>query len=191
LNWPENYKLISDALIADIQLPPEDENGIILLNRDPRKQEVLPDCYTGKVLEVGTQCKLVKVGDEIVFQRWQYSQSDLDDTRVCLREIDLVVVNEKCVNGYAACQVFDPFAKTHQLTFPGRRERPRYYYGKVIDIDPYSKNPDTKDVKAGDIVLFQHMDQEQFWVGKHTKVFKNIYDVILMVLEPALEEALV
>lgn len=182
MNWPEEYHLIGDSLIANIALPGE-ISGVINLNKDPRKQEILPDCYEGTVLEVGAGCKLVKVGDKIVFTRWKYSQSDVDDNRICLREVDLVIVNEKCVNGYVAVHLYKPFKKVEQLTLPGRPQRLNYAWGKIIDIDYSIKIKDTEHLREGDIILFQRMDDFQYFIGQHTMVFKNIPDVILVVLE--------
>jgi len=182
MNWPSEYKLVGDSLIVDIALP-EEAAGLKILNRDPRKFEIKPDCYLGEVKEVGSQCKLARVGDKVVFTRWIYSQSDVDDARICLREVDLVTVNDKCVNGFCAVQVYDPFQKTNELIQVGSRERPKWSWGKIVDIDPYSKNPDTKELREGQIILFQRMDDYQYWAGKHTLVFKNIPDVPLLILE--------
>lgn len=182
MNWPENYQLVGDSLIVDIGLP-EEVSGLSLVNRDPRKTDMKPDCYVGDVKEVGARCKLVKVGDKVVFSRWQYSQSDLDDSRICIREVDLVIVNERCVNGFIAVKLYNPFQKTEQLIqVEGRRNTPRYFWGQIIDIDRNTKNTETKDLKTDDIILFQHMDDYQYYVGRHTMVFKNLYDVPLLVL---------
>ena len=183
MNWPNNYRLVSDALIADISLP-EEIAGLTSLRRDPRKDEIKPDCYQGKVLETGGQCRWVKPGDAIVFTRWQYSQSDVDEARICLREVDLVVVNNQCVNGFIAVKLYEPFKKTELIAMP-KRERPKNYWGQVISLSKDSKNVETKDLKEGDIIFFQAMDDYQYRVGAYTLVFKDIPDVVVLKMEEA------
>lgn len=191
MNWPEKYRLIGDNLICKIQKF-EEPQGITLLNRDPRKQDRLPDCYAGVVTEVGERCKLVKVGDEITFTRWQYSQSDVDDDRISLRECDLVIVNGGCVNGYIAVKLYAPFEKTEKLIqVDGRREAPKNYWGQIINVDHSSKNLETKNLNVNDIILFQRMDEYQYRIGKHTLVFKNDYDVVIAQMEEARELSVV
>lgn len=182
MNWPSSYKIIGDGLIANIALPVE-EAGIIQLNRDPRKFDRKADCYEGVVTEVGAQCKLCKPGDKIVFTRWVYSQSDVDDERIALREVDLVVVNNRCVNNFVAVKIYEPPKKT-DLIVPETREVKRNFWGQVIDMDVNSKTPpDTLEVKEGDIILFQRMEDYQYRVGVHTVVFRNDYDVIIAKME--------
>lgn len=187
MNWPENYKIINDTLVADISIKEnETDSNIILLNKDPRKQRSLPDCYAGDVLEIGTRCKLVKVGDKVTFTRWQYSQSDLDEKRIALREVDLVIVNDRCVNGYIAVKLYEPWKKEEKIIQVKKHyEQPKNYWGQVIDIDRSMKNTDTDEVVDGDIILFQHLDDYQFRIGNHTMVFKNLPSVVILKLEAA------
>ena len=187
MNWPEKYSLVGDSLIANIAFPENTGSGLSVLERDPRKSLQRPDCYIGDVTEVGSRCRFVKPGDKIVFTRWIYSQSDVDDERICLREVDLVIVNERCVNGFIAVQVYEPFKKDMGLVVvEGRMSLPKNYWGKVVDIDYTSRNKETKDLKTGDIILFQRMEDYQYRVGEHTLVFKDIFDVVIAIMEPAI-----
>lgn len=184
MNWPEKYQLINDSLIVDISLPEENDSGIILLKKNTRNDR--PDCYVGKVTETGSQCKLVKVGDSVVFTRWEYSQSDVDENRICLREVDLVIVNDKCVNNYTAVKLYAPKKKMELITPEVRRERPKNFWGQIIDMDRTDRTPkDAFDLTKGDIVLFQYMEDYQYRVGEHTMVFRNDYDVVIAKMEDA------
>jgi co-chaperonin GroES (HSP10) len=185
MNWPEKYRLVGDSLIANIALPENTPSGLSILERDPRRQAQKPDCFIGDVTETGSQCKLVRKGDRVVFTRWMYSQSDVDDERICLREVDLVIVNEKCVNGYIAVQVYEPFKKTDLVLIENEREIPKNYWGRIVDKDPYSKNKETTSLNKGDIILFQHMEDYQYRVGKHMIVFKDFKDVVIAKMEAA------
>jgi hypothetical protein len=186
MNWPESYKLIGDSLIADISLPGE-ASGLVSIERDPRKKKKLPDCYEGVVKEVGAQCKLASPGDKIVFARWIYSQSNVDDALICLREVDLVVVNNECVNGFVAVKVFNPFKRVTELTLVDKGyEVPKNFYGQIVSIDQSNnKNVETQHLKENDIICFQRMEEYQYQIGQHTMVFKNIRDSILFQLEEA------
>jgi hypothetical protein len=190
MNWPEQYKIIGDSLVCKLQM--HESNVIELLNKDPRKQVRKPDCYAGVVTEVGSRCKLAKVGDKITYSRWEYSQSEIDDERTALREVDLVVVNGHCVNGYCAVKLYEPFKKSEDLIkIESQHTVARNFWGQIIDVDLSKKVPDTQDLKEGNIILFQYMDSYQYRVGQHTLIFKLVPDVVLLTLEEVKEKELV
>lgn len=182
--------LRGDWFDVDIILPEETESGLKIIVRDPVNSERKPDCYEGTVREVSLDCIKVKIGDNVVFTRWEYSQWHMAEGRLTVRETDLVVVNGRCVNEHIAVKLHEPFKRNEELILVETRKAPeKNFWGQVIDADLSSKNKDTKDLKEGDIILFQYMSDYQYRVGKHTVVFKDIPDVVIAKMEPELVNA--
>jgi co-chaperonin GroES (HSP10) len=178
----KNFRLNTDWIIVNIELP-ENVGGLKVINRDPRKQARKPDAYVGDVVECGPRCKYVKVGDKVVFQRWQYSQFDVDDAHIALREVDLLTINQQCAPNYIAVQIYDPF-RTTKVILPDEvkhsMDQSKVLFGKVISVGQEQKNKETADVREEDFIWFYRMTDDQFRIGNNTVVIRNDYDVILM-----------
>lgn len=176
---PENFRLHRDHLCVNISLP-ENDNGIINLNRDPRKQRIKPDVYVGVVEDVGPGCAMVKVGDKVCLERWEYGQWNVDDQRLIAREIDILVLGEKePAPGVVVMKLLNQQVKTN-LTLPqnAQPKKASYYCGIV----QCSGNP---DVEPGEIVYVPRREDFQYRLGADRLVFRTVDEnSILLKLVP-------
>lgn len=183
----KDFRLCADWLIIDISLP-ENMGGLTVVERDPRKAKYKPAAYVGTVVEEGPQCKHVVRGDKVVFQRWEYSQFDVDEAHIAIREVDLLTVNNECAPRYIAMQVYDPLADTKLILDPEiireLHSREKFYFGKIISLGPDRENKDSEELKEGDLIWVHKMDDYQFKIGQHTLVFRDDYDIVMMKGEP-------
>ena len=179
---PEGLTLNADWLIVKIALSKE-VGGLVMLNTDPRKQRRKPDAYVGEVIETGPRCIYVKVGDRVVFQRWEFSQFDLNEEDIMIRELDLLTINDRCAPEYMAVQVYDPFRTTQVILSDEVKhsmDDSKTLFGKVISIGVQTKNEETKEIQEGDFIWFNKFDY-QFRIGSgNTIVIRNDNDVVLM-----------
>lgn len=180
------FDLVGDHFVANISLPENHPGGLSVVERDPRKQDEKPDCYVGIVEAVGPDCRFLKVGDKVVFERWEYTQLDMDEERLIAREIDLVVMpDEKPAPNAVAFQILDDRqAKYKELILPEMALAGLdvgYHFGKVT-------GSGCVDMSEGDFVWVMKMDSNQFRVGRHTVVCRLMSDEAFMkgVLVPAL-----
>lgn len=174
---PEGFQLDGDFLIVNIALP-ENLGGLAVVNRDPRKAQSKPDVYVGVVGSIGPECELVEVGDKIVFERWEYSQHDVDEERVLIREVDVLILkNEQPAPGIVAMQILDEDVKT-DLVVPDTVAIPilKYWFGRVVATG-------SNAVEIGQFVWARKMDSYQYRRAQHTVIFKVMDDVIMMIAD--------
>ena len=167
--------LTTDHFLLNIALSEYSSPGIVNLIRDPRKLDMKPDAYVGTVEEVSDQCKMVKVGDRVVIERWEYGQWDYDDERIIAREVDVLVLgNESCAPGVTAIQT-EEVGKKSDLILPegvAPVDTGKYYFGKVIDTALKSKELNgEKSFKTGDSIYVMKSDY-QYRLAKHTLLFR-------------------
>lgn len=185
-------KLVTDHFLLNVALPEYSSPGIVNLIRDPRKLDMKPDAYVGVVEETSDSCKLVKVGDKVVVERWEYGQWDYDEERIIAREVDLLVLEgEQPAPGVTAIQVLETTKKT-DLVLPQnvRPEETKYHFGKVTAVSLKSNELDGKpSFDVGDFIYVMKSDY-QYRLGQHTVVFrirKDVYnqisDTVPMVLK--------
>lgn len=170
----DGIELTGDHFLLNIFLSEHSSPGIINLIRDPRKLDIQPDTYTGTIEEVSKECKLVKVGDVVVIERWQYGQWDYDDQRIVAREVDLLILKEeKAAPGVTAIQIVE--AKKTDLVLPdGVRslEESKFYFGRVQSTALDSVELDgAPSLGEGDFVFIQK-GEYQYRRGEHTVVFR-------------------
>ncbi len=178
---PESFQIDGDFLIVNIALP-ENLGGLAVVNRDPRKTDYRPDVYVGVVEKIGPECELVGVGDKIVFERWEYSQHDVDEERVMIREVDVLILKDEApAPGIVAIQVLDEDVKT-DLIVPDTAYKKdlKYWFGRVMASG-------TDEVAVGQFVWARKMDSYQYRRAQHTVIFRAMEDVIMMVAD--LEDA--
>lgn len=170
--WLDGYPLTSlagDHFLADIALSSHSKAGIILPERDPRRQKKKPDAYAGKILDVSPWCERVKKDDLVVFERWDWQQEDARNERIIARERDLIIVNEKPCSDYIIFQLEDLsyIRPTLSQLIPQTMEKskPAALAGVVISssVDGYNE---------GERYIFQYMDSYQFHYGDGRVAFR-------------------
>lgn len=182
---PNDFQLDGDHLIVNIALPENLPAGLVAVNRDPRKAEYKPDAYVGIVEHIGPDCTLVAVGDKVVFERWEYSQHDIDEERIMIRQVDVLVLKgEQPAPGIIAIQVLDTDVKTDLVVPDTIQEAPsKYWFGRVTATG-------SESVEVGQLVWAMKMDSYQYRLAKHTVVFRAMEDVVMMVGDIIPEEEL-
>ncbi len=183
----EDWTLSGDHFCINIAAPENLANGLINPNRDPRKQRKKPDVYIGKVEEVSPRCRLVKVGDTVVVERWEWQQMNLDDERLVARERDLLVLDSDIpAPGIMVLQLAVEKVKT-ELIVPDTYQAPKSmtYHGKVI-----ATNANLGYGEVGEEVYVEASDYGQFRDGQGRLYFRTgKYANVLLRLkrEPVLE----
>lgn len=183
---PTNFVLDGDHLVVHIAIPENSPGGLAVVNRDPRKQEYKPDAYVGIVEKVGPDCELVAPGDKIVFERWEYSQHDVDEERILIREVDVLILGDKQpAPGIVAIQVLDVDVKTDLVVPDTVREAPsKYWFGRCTASG-------SESVQPGQFVWARKMDSYQYRLAKYTVVFRAMEDVVMMLGDIIPEEELI
>lgn len=163
----DGYSLGGDYFKASIALEGNHPSGITLLNKDPRSGKKKPDAYAGIILDVSSNCKLLKIGDNVVFERWDWQQFDLNEEQIAARERDLIVVNDEPVAGYIIFQIEDLNKKKTDLIIPQTIEKQKTatLFGKVVASG-------VKDVNVGERYIFEHMDSYQYYYGNGLMAFR-------------------
>lgn len=167
LNYLEGYKLSGPNFKASIALPDNHPSGIKLFNNDPRSGKKRPDAYAGIVMDTGSRCGLVKIGDNVVFERWDWKQVDLPDAMIVARERELLIINEQPVNNCVVFQIEDLDFKTTKLIIPHTYEKPpkASLFGKVL-ASSYS------GVSIGERYVFEKLDENQYFYGDGRMAFR-------------------
>lgn len=164
----EGFSLGGDHFKASIALPANHPSGIILFNRDPRNGKKKPDAYAGIVLDASLGCRYVKIGDNVVFERWDWQQHDVDDEQIVARERDLIVVNDQPVPGYIIFQLEDLNPSKTSLVVPHTYEKP-----KSPSLCGMVMASGVKDVNPGERYIFQADDNcHQFHYGNGLMAFR-------------------
>jgi co-chaperonin GroES (HSP10) len=166
-NWFDGYDLSGDHFKASIALPANHPSGIVLFNRDPRSAKKKPDAYAGVILDVSPGCEMVKIGDNVVFERWDWQQYDVDDEKIIARERDLVVVNDTPVPGYIIFRLEDLAEKKTEIIIPQTVDKPKHptLAGIVVASG-------VKDILPGEGYIFEQYDQYQFYYGNGLMAFR-------------------
>jgi hypothetical protein len=168
MNVLEGFSLAGDHFIASISMPERDELGIIRWNRDPRKAKKKPDTYSGVVLEVSPSCQYVKVGDQVVFERWEWGQVNLDDDRILVAERDLIIINDVPYTGYLIFKLEDLSPrKENGVLLPQTHEnsdKPALC-GEVLASG-------VSDISPGEHYIFQRHDRNQYYYGDGRMAFR-------------------
>lgn len=174
----EKFRLHGSHFIVDISLL-ENDNGIINLNRDPRKLRIAPDVYVGEVKEAGVDCT-VKPGQRVCVERWSYSQQDLDDKHIIADERDLLILDEETpAPGVVVMKLLDQEKKTDLILPQNKRPAKRPYYCGVVQCSSVSL------VQRGEIIYIPVRDEFQYKLGTDRLVFRVVDEnSILLALTP-------
>jgi len=189
---PYGFSLFGDTLVVRLVLERETPSGLININPSPMKQKQKPDAYVCTVEEVGPGCKLVKVGDRVVIERWEYSQHSIDDDLVWCKEVDVLILEgEKPAPGVVVMHTLD-FKKENGIIDPEViTYRPNHHFGKIISsgwqcdkklFGYVDKDcPDFCDhVKEGEYLWIERSSSYQYRLGEHTLIFKRQPGMIVM-----------
>lgn len=162
-------------MIVNISQPENTETGLSVVNRDPRKQDFKPDAYVGVVESIGPSCESVKVGDRVVVERWEYSQHDIDEERLLVREIDVLILSGGVPASGTVVLQMEPDVVNTSLVVPDtyRPESLLHYFGKV------SASADS-DVEVDTFLWVSKSDSYQYRIGQHTLVFRVTPEIIVM-----------
>lgn len=167
IDYFDGFKLVGKNFKASIALPDNHPSGIVLFDKDPRKGKKRPDAYAGVVLDVGNSCDLVKIGDNVVIERWDWKQVDLPQEQIVAREKELLVVNDVPVNDCVIFQLEDLDFTTTKLIVPHTYEKPpkAALYGEVLA----SSYP---GVLVGEKYIFEKLDSNQYHYGDGRMAFR-------------------
>lgn len=167
MDFLEGKTLAGDHFKANIAFEENHPSGLVLFNRDPRRGKKKPDAYAGVVLDASPNCKYAKIGDNIVFERWDWQQFDLDDEKIIARERELIIVNDEPVPGYIIFQLEDLSPEKTKLIVPHTYEKPtaKTLAGKVLASG-------VESVLVGENYIFQRSDDYQFHYGDGRMAFR-------------------
>lgn len=167
IDYFEGFKLSGPNFKASIALEQNHSSGIVLLNKDPRNGKKRPDAYAGIIMDVGSSCDLVKIGDNVVFERWDWKQVDLPDAMIVARERELLIVNEKPVMNCVIFELEDFELKNTKIIVPHTLEKPpkKSLFGKVI-ASSYN------GVYPNDRYIFESLDSNQYYYGDGRMAFR-------------------
>jgi hypothetical protein len=134
LAWPDGARLYGDHFIANILKAAEPHPQIVILDPDPRNQRMKPDAFPVVVEETGPTCELVRPGDRIVLERWQWAQHEIGEGRFVAREREVLVCeNSVPAPGVIVVDVIDGERKPWGLALP-QTYKPaarKYVHGRI------------------------------------------------------------
>ena len=183
------FQLYGDHFICNISLDENLPGGLIGVNRDPRKQKHKPDTYVARVERVSSSCKLVKPGEKIVIERFDWLQYDLDEERIIARETDVVILgDDKPAPGIAVLGELTKIEEVNSLLYipdasiQTEKQERNYIYGQVIhSAVPAGKTYDA--LKVGDFVWMYKRDRDQWRLGKTLIIFRFSTEMVFMIGE--------
>lgn len=187
MSWYEDYKgkgfsLGGTHFVVDISYS-QPTSGLILTNVDPRRQYRKPDAYAGKVLEVSSECRSVRIGDNIIFERWDWNQFNINEKLIVAREKELIIINEEPVSGYIIFKL-EQEKETSKIFIPHtyKKERPKFLNGEVLASG-------VKDINVGEGYFFEAMDSYQYHYGDGRMAFRvNRGAALLIKYDPRVEK---
>lgn len=167
MSWLDGFGLGGDHFRANIGMPENHPSGLIMFNRDPRNGKKKPDAYAGIVLDVSPGCSTVKIGDNVVFERWEWQQYDVDNEQIVARERDLIIVNNEPMPGYLIFRLEDLSPERTKLIVPHTYEKPKSpsLAGQVVASG-------VRDINIGENYIFQAMDSYQYHYGNGLMAFR-------------------
>lgn len=183
----EPASLAGRHFLVNIAIPENHPSGIVLLNRDPRKQRKKPDAYVGSVEEVAPGCLLVKPGDKIVFQRWEWGQYNVDDERLIADETDLIMLDDTTpAPGIIVVDPVRPKAKV-DIVLPSSVGEPKTaaLKGRVLAFSKYRLGELAGEIGIGDILYFQKSDTYQWRYSDGRMAIKVCNYFEIMAIEKA------
>lgn len=163
----DGYRLCGPNFRASIAVETKHPTGIVLLNKDPRKVKNKPDAYAGIVLDTGDRCKLVKIGDNIVFERWDWKQVDLPNEMILSNEREVLVVNDVPVNDCVIFELEDFGHINTKIIVPQTLEKKQsaVLSGKVLSSSYHGILP-------GERYIFEKLDSNQYYYGDGRLAFR-------------------
>ncbi len=178
------FKLYGDHFICNVALDENLPGGLVNVSRDPRKQKYKPDTYVARVERVSPDCKMVRPGDKVVIERFDWLQYDLDEERLIAREVDVVILgDDKPAPGIAVLLELTEVEKVQvKIYVPDstiqteKRER-NYIHGQVI-------HSAVTDLKVGNLVWMYKKDRDQWRLGRSLVIFRFSEETVFMVGEP-------
>lgn len=185
INWPENARLFGDHFIADI-LKAAPEQAITIINKDPRAQRNKPDAFPVVVEQVGPACDMVKPGDTIVLERWQWAQHEIGEGRFIAREREvLVMANSVPAPFVIVVDVIDEERKPLGIVMPDTiTPAPRKYIHGRISRSGYFPQSMRDTYREGYEIWFEKHESGQYRFGD--KVIWRVDETMtLMVGVPA------
>lgn len=176
---PENFKLHGKNFILNIQLPGI-MDGIITVNRDPRKLRIKPQAYAGLVEKVGDGCTKVKPGDRVIVERFSWIQINVDDERIIASEKDLLILgNGVPNNGIGVIDIIEdqkPVSatlNTDAIAVPTKE----YIFGSICACS-------SNVFKKGDLAWIAKSDRDQWNIGSTKFAFREDESFLLVKAEP-------
>lgn len=182
INWPENARLFGDHFIADV-LRAAPERAITVINKDPRTQRMKPDAFPVVVEQVGPSCELVKPGDTIVIERWQWAQHEIGEGRFVAREREvLVMANSVPVPGVIVVEVIDEEKKPLGLLVPQTATAaPRKYIHGRISRCGYFPESMRATYREGNEIWFEKHETGQYRLGD--KVIWRVDEMMALMIK--------
>lgn len=167
----EQWQLLTDHFIVNVALPENFSSGLINISKDPRRQRIKPDAYIGIVEEISPTCRMVKVGDKVVFERWEYQQFNLDDERLIARERDLIVLDGSVpAPNVIVLELINNDEPKTSIIVPQtllKKDAP-YYYGKILATGAAAWYGE-----VGEELYVEAFDHGQFKDGKGKLFFRT------------------
>ena len=177
----KDFKVDGRHFIANIYLSAMDPVTDMIRpdsHRDPRKLRIKPKVYRGVIEEAGDLCKEIKKGDEVLIERWDYIQINVDEQRILCHEKDVLVVSNKPLTGVAVLGLIeDQKPKSESLNLDPVEELDKeYYFGQVL--------VDTDRFKKSDYLWLAKLERDQFKMGENILIFREAEDCLMMKASP-------
>lgn len=175
------FELLGTKCVVNISHKAE-VKGLTVLSTNPRTWRIKPEAYMGVVEKSGPDCQVVKAGDRVVVERWEFKQADVDDERLLIDESQVLVVQhpekkgwgpEVPTMGVVVLKLKSDLPKT-QLTLPdefvkNERKKNLLYCGRVTDTA-------SKTVKVGQVCWVERRERHQFRTADGRLMFINCQD---------------
>lgn len=198
MNLPDGgeLKILGKNFLVNIALPMLLPNGLVNIQRDPRKQRIKPACYVGTVEEIGTRCQHVKVGDRIVFERYEAKQLNVDEERLIAQEREVVITGDETPMPDVIVLHLKTAAPATSIISVEKRyvESPPSYIGEIICLpgNRQSLKIENEVLEVGHSIAVQAFDSCTFRDGSNRLFFRvsKLADILLhleSVKEPQLQ----
>ncbi len=153
--------------LVNIALPENLPHGSLSVVKDPRQLRHKLAAYVGIVEETGDKCFLVKPGDKVVVKRWEWQQQNVDEERMIVREVDLIVLDGGApAPGIIIMKLLRDQVKTNLLMPDGfRQPKPQCLKGEVLRYSKHLMGELKGKEMGGKILHFERSDDDQWAYG--------------------------
>jgi len=177
------FRLYGDHFICNIALADNSPGGIIATERDPRKFKRKPDTYVGRVERISPDCRMVRPGNRIVIERFDWLQYDLDEERLIAREVDVVILeDDKPAPGIAVLQEVTDIEKSQpklyipDASFETEKREKGYLHGEII-------HSSVDELKIGNLIWMYKRDRDQWRLGQSLVIFRFSLEMVFAIGE--------